>query len=288
MFRKLLYGFLWLLLLTGCAREVEWEPEIIARVGERTLTASEVDAWEASLRQPEVSQEARSTYIRHWVEEELLYQEAVGQGILKDAWVLQRLDEIKRQLLVSRMLEHECSELNMPSPQIVEAYFKQNSNEFVWSCLHLIVEYWRSADHKGIEQLRSNVQRGRQTGIWTGKAGSLDHGRITLDGPGSAAPEVWSVVSRMSPGQVSPVRLVNDEYWVFKLIDRREQGEQQGIEDVRDEIVMRLMEEARSDVRNELVRNLVDKYRHSGELYWSAPMRPAVATEIDSVYDDTP
>ena len=283
-FLTALIALLWL----GCVREVEWEPEVIARVGDRALTASEVDAWEASLRQPEVAQDARSTYIRHWVEEELLYQEAIEQGLIKDAWVLQRLDEIKRQLLVSRLLEYECRKLNMPSPQIVEAYFKQNSSEFIWPCLHLVVDYWRAEDRQGIERLRSNVQRGRQTGIWTGKAGSLDQGRITVDGPGSAAPEVWTVVSRMSPGEVSPVRRVENEYWVFKLIDRREKGEQQGIEDVRDEIVMRLMEEARRNIRGELVRNLVDKYRHSGELYWSTQPRVVTETENDSIRKTLP
>ena len=271
------------LVCTGCTREVEWEPEIIARVGDRTLTTSEIDAWEASLRQAELPQDAKITYIRHWVEEELLCLEAIDRNLHKDPWILQRLDEIKRQLLTSRLLEQEYQTLNKPSPQAVEAYFNRNSSEFIWACLHLVIEYWRSADRVGIERLRSNVQRGRQTGIWSGEVGSLDHGRITLDGPGSAAPEIWSVVSRMSIGEVSPVIFVNGDYWVFKLLDRREQGEQQGLEDVRDEIVMRLMEEARRNVHSELVRKLAEQYRRSGRLFWSTQPRAGVEAGSDSI-----
>ena len=271
------------LIFVGCTRETEWEPDVIARVGDRALTDAEVDAWEASLRQEDIPQDARSTYIRHWVENELLCREAIDRALLKDPWILQRLDEIKRQLLISRLLDQKYQELTKPSPQSIEAYFKQNASEFIWPCLHLEVEYWRSGDRVGIEQLRSNVQRGRQTGAWSGEPGSLDHGRITLDGPGSAAPEIWSAVCGMSPGEVSPVRFATNEYWVFKLSDRREPGEQQGIEDVKDEIVMRLMEEARRNIRSELMRNLVDQYRRSGQLFWSTQRDPGVETESDSL-----
>ncbi len=273
-----------ILFISGCSRMEEWEPEVIARVGDRKLTASEITAWEASLPQVDIPQEVRSTYIRYWVEEELLYQEAQKRGLSDDAWVARHLDEITRDLLVSRLLEIESGGIAMPTPNSVDSYFKQNSSEFTWSHLHLEVEYWRSDDRNGMERLRSNIQRGRQSGIWTGKVGALESGRISLNGPSSTVPEVWSVVSRLRVGEVSQVRRINEDFWAFKLIDRREQGEPQGIEDVRDEITMRLMEETRSNVRDDIVRKLVDEYRRSGRLYWSTQPRQAAVdgSEADS------
>jgi len=269
-----LLAYLLTIFMIGCGREEAWEPGIVARVGDRKLTTSEVIAWEASLRQAEVPQELRSVFVRHWVEEELLYQAALEQGLMTDAWMAQRLDEITRSLLVSRLLETEYRKITPPAPSAVKAYFQKNSSEFVWPCLHLDVEYWKSDERIGMEGLRSNIQRGRRAGIWMGKAGSLENGHIELNGEGSTDPDVWRVVKCLVSGQVSQVLLVNDNYWVFKLIDRREPGEPQGYDDARDEIVLRLTEKTRRNVRDELVRKLVDEYHREGKLFWSARPRP--------------
>ncbi len=257
------------LFMFGCVKENTSDVEVIARVGERILTADEVNAWEASLRGTDVPQDARSAYIRRWVEVEILYREARNNNLTNDAWVIQRLDEVTRDLLVSRLLEIEYGKLQQPSPASAQSYFQQNSSEFVWAHEHLVVEYWRADERHGMEILRSNVQRGRQSGLWTGRTGSLENSRIALDGPWSAAPEVWRVVSRMKTGQVSQVTKINGSYWVFKLIDRREEGDPQGIEDVMDDIVARLIEESRRQLREEIVRGLMDRYRRDGELEWS-------------------
>ena len=246
-------------------------------MGNRTLTESEIVAWEASLRQTDVSQEIRSTFIRHWVEEELLYQAAEDLGLMDDAWVAQRLDEISRTLLISRMLDLEYGKIKPPSAVAIQKYFQQNSSEFTWPHLHLVVDYWRSEDRRSLEQLRSNLVRGRQAGIWSGKAGTLENGRITLDGVDSSIPEVWNVTSRLSTGEVSRVMQINKDNWIFKLIDRREIGEPQGLDDVQEEIMQRLMEETRHNVKDEFIRRLVDEFRRSGQLQWSSQPRPAVS-----------
>ena len=251
-------------------------------MGNRTLTESEIVAWEASLRQADVSQEIRSTFIRHWVEEELLYQAAEDLGLMDDAWVAQRLDEISRTLLISRMLDLEYGKIKPPSAVAIQKYFQQNSSEFTWPHLHLVVDYWRSEDRRSLEQLRSNLVRGRQAGIWSGKAGTLENGRITLDGVDSSIPEVWNVTSRLSTGEVSRVMQINKDNWIFKLIDRREIGEPQGLDDVQEEIMQRLMEETRHNVKDEFIRRLVDEFRRSGQLQWPSQPRPAVSKPCSS------
>ncbi|MCF7811187.1 hypothetical protein K9N50_09395, partial [bacterium] len=261
------------LVFCGCAREEVWEPEVVARVGDRTLTASEVTAWEVSLQQPDISKDVRSAFIRHWVEEELLYRAARDRKLGEDAWVLERLDELEHSLLISRLLELEYRNIQQPSTNAVNTYFQQRSKEFMWAQVHLDIEYWRSAEEQPMNHLRSNIQRGRQAGIWTGQVSGLSTGRIQVDGPDSVAPEVWQIVSRMKIGSVSQVFRLNDEYWFFKLLDRREAGDQQGVDDVHDEIVIRLIEDTRRQIRDDLVRKLINEYRNSGQLYWSTQPR---------------
>ncbi|NQU05550.1 MAG: hypothetical protein HQ568_05615 [Calditrichaeota bacterium] len=268
--------------LIGCAREEIWEPEVIARVGDRTLTAGEVTAWEVSRRQQDISKDVRSAFIRHWVEEELLYRAAIDRKLREDAWVSKRLDELECSLLISRLLELEYRTIQQPSSNAVNDYFQQHCKEFTWAHIHLEIEYWRSNEKQSMTHLRSNTQRGRHAGIWTGEADGLNTGHIEIDGPDSASPEVWRIVSRMKVGAVSQVLHLNDEYWFFKLLDRREAGDQQGIDDVHDEIVIRLIEETRRQMRDDLVRKLIEEYRKSGQLYWSTQPRQ-VSIKDDSL-----
>ena len=257
------------LLLASCAKEKPTLVEVVARVGDRVLTSGEVAAWEASLGQREAPQEVRSAFIRRWVEEELLYQEALERELIKDPWVQQRLDELSRTILVARLLELECRTLPQPSPGAVQSYFQSHATDFIWPQMHLLVEYWCSDDHTGMNELRSNLLRGQQTGLWQGRVSNLETGRIALDGSESADPQIWRIVSSLKPGQVSQVAQVNDGCWVFKLVDQREAGELKGFDDVQDDIVTRLMEEARKHQREEVIRSLVEKYRRSGRLHWS-------------------
>jgi len=199
--------FFVLLLISGCAREEVFEPEVIARVGDRKLTSNEIAAWEASLRQNDIPQEVRSSFVRYWVEDELLYQASLDKSLDQDAWVAKRVDEFTRKILVGRLLEIEYSKITQPSPANIQSYFQQHSNEFVWVHIHLVVEYWRSKEKHSLERLRSNIQRGRNTGIWSGEAGSLENGKFELDGSESASPEVWSVVSRLLPWWLRPLQL---------------------------------------------------------------------------------
>ena len=175
--------------------------------------------------------------------------------------MLKRLDELEHSLLISRLLELEYRNIQQPSSNAVNTYFQQHCKEFTWIQVHLEIEYWRSIEEQPMNHLRSNIQRGRQAGIWTGQADGLSTGRIEIDGQDSVSPDVWQIVSRMKVGSVSQVFHLNDEYWFFKLLDRREAGDPQGGDDVHDEIVMRLIEDTRRQVRDDLVRKLINEYR---------------------------
>ena len=257
------------MLMTSCLKEAPPEPEVVARVGDRALTVSEVNAWEASLGQAEVPQEVRSEFIRRWVEDEILYKAALERNLNSDPWIVQTIDELSRTLMVNHLFELESAKLTTPTIGEIREYFQANSAEFVWSADHFVIEYWSSADQTGMNQRRSNLLRGNNSAIWSGDLGALDNSRISLDGPESTTPEIWKVVIAMKIGETSKVLFLNDRYWVFKLIEKFEPGELKGLENVQDEIRDRLMNGLRQELRDNLVKSLVDEYLKAGKLQWS-------------------
>lgn len=256
-------------LVTGCAKEPTVSSGVVARVGDAVLYQDDLAAWEASMREGPVSEEARAAFVRRWVEDELLYQEALSRDLLSDPWVTDRVAELTRRMAVARLLELEAQGVRQPSQDALQAYFQAHSPEFTWPHLHLVAEYWSSPNQLALSQLRSNLISGRPPGIWAGSSGELESGTLTLDGPGSAAPEVWRVLEGMGAGEVSqPIRL-SDRYWVFKLKERRKPGSMQTLEDVRDDIAARLIYEEMEKRRAELIARLADEYRRSGRLVWT-------------------
>ena len=258
-----------LMLMSGCMREESIGPDVVARVRDRMLTTNEVNAWEASLQQSNVPRNARQKFVEQWVEEELLFQAALDNDLDEDPWVKQRIDELTRSVIISRYLTLESNKLPQPSPRTVRDYFEQRRQEFVWAHLNLVVEYWRSDDKTGMDKLRAKLLRGHTNDYWYGKAESLDNGRISLDGQGSADPTVWNTISKLEEAQVSPVLKIDKDYWIFKLKEKHKPNEPKEIDSVRDEIVARLIEEGRRQHHEKLIRSIVEKYRHNGWLDWT-------------------
>lgn len=258
------------MLIISCARNESPGPNVVARVKDNILTLSEVNAWEASL-QHTAQPEARLAYIRHWVEDEIIFQSAVELGLSEDPWVVQRLDEITRALLISRYLQLDEKKISKPAPSAVRAYYQEHAGEFVWAHIHLEVEYWRCKEKSKLTSIRTELLRGNNNAINLYSPGLVSNGKINLDGPESSDPEVWKIVSRMKPLEVSKVSKINNEHWIFRLIRKQSAGDQREIEEVRDVIVSRLMEEARSQRYEAIIRSLFDEYRRKGWLDWSTP-----------------
>jgi len=259
------------LLLISCdfmRKELPAE-DIAARVNDRVLTKTEVAAWEASLHEVPVPEETRLAFVRHWVEEELLYQEALKQDVLDDPWVVERLDKIKRTLIVSRFLELDASKRHQPAPSAVKGYYHEHSNEFIWEHTHLEIEYWRSETNDGMKNLRAKLLRGYNNPIWTGKPGALDKGSINLNGKSSADPNVWKAISRLKKGEITSVLKIDGSFWIFKLVERSEAGDPKSVEEVQDDIISRLIEETRQNRREDIIHKLINEYRQDGRLQWA-------------------
>ncbi len=266
------------ILITGCMTEDIPPENIVARVMDVTLSTSEVSAWEASLAHPP-SQEARTNYIRHWVDEELLYQEAVKNDLLNDPWVAERVDDLVRSLAIARYLEKDIKNMSRPTPTHVKEYYQQHSNEFVWENVHLVVNYWRCETPGGMDKLRSNLLRGNNNSIWTGTPGGLDHNRISINGKDGTDPQLWKVVSRLKVGQVSSVKRILSAYWILKLDDRFEKGDPKSIDEVQEEISARLMEESIRNRKETIIQKLIDEYSRDGRLQWTDISLPVTITD---------
>jgi len=257
-----------LLLLNGCRENNQPQPVVVARVDDQVLTEDEVAAWETTLLQSRVAPEVRAAFIRRWVESTLLAQVARDRGLDDDPWVQTRLDETNRQLLTSRLVELESSQLPNPTASELEQYFTEHQGEFVWQRLHLTVSYWRSTSRAPLDRLRRDLSGSRPQPLQPQEAAQVDSGHFEIDNPASVEPVAWKLFGWMKAGQVGYPSTYRGGWWLFRIARRDEPGSKQALTDVQDDIRSRLFERARTRRQADLVRDLSAEYQRAGRLDW--------------------
>lgn len=194
-------------------------------------------------------------YTQNWVNNELLYQEAIKRGYENVPAVTQPLEEIKRQLAVNVFLQKEVYEkvALMVSPEEVQQYYDSHKQEFLLAEDKVKLSYLVFENRDAAASFRAEVVKGtrwtdaasRLTGNRTSKtvlesAESLFYTQSTL-----APVELWKVVQTMSLNEVSfPVK-TSVGFYVIYLQAKQLKGEIATVESVWNEIRQRIVMEKR-------------------------------------------
>lgn len=141
------------LVLNSCT--VMETPDYVAKVGERVLLRSTVD----SLFPADGATTARETYIKNWIDSEVLYQKASAAGLLNEVRVKEEMERLTRQFLVQTYLDREIERRLNISKEEIEAYFKQHEDEYVLTEDHIKSEYFLTRDRAKAKQLEEQFAR---------------------------------------------------------------------------------------------------------------------------------
>ena len=115
------------IILSGCGKE-KVKKDFVARVNNSYLTKEQLSSLMAGYSGKNFY---REEVIRNWINQELLYQEAVKNGILKERNFISLLDNSKKELAISLFLEkHFIDEKPSYDSKEVEDYYSQHQNDF--------------------------------------------------------------------------------------------------------------------------------------------------------------
>ncbi len=114
-------------LYAGCQESAD-KIDYVARVNDSYLSGS--DLLEI-LDSANVDDNFKAEVIRNWILKELLYQEAISEGILDERDFKSIIEKSKKELAGSLLLKNFSSNVTLDyQPQEVEEYYKLNKREF--------------------------------------------------------------------------------------------------------------------------------------------------------------
>ncbi len=228
----------------------------IARVGEAFLTRERLENLLPENEHLPLNDEEKRQFIERWINTELLYQEAVRRGLGDDPRVRLRLEEFEREYLADHLAYLELRERTRVTEQEIEDFFSEHRDEYVYEyrVSHILVNTLEEAGK--VEELLK-----KKSFSWVANHHSIDPvarrgGDLGYLTKGNMIPEFENVIFRLKPGEVSDIIRSDFGYHIIKLVGMREAIVKVSLDDVRHNIMNKLVIEKRENAYREFLDSL--------------------------------
>lgn len=261
--------FAWcLVLLSGCGGK-SGSQQPVARLDGQTLTLDEVITRLDSTRGMTQAQVAE--YARRWVNDEILYREAVRRGLDDDETIRAQLENTRRQLAINALLQREVftrQSLDCTDEEIRQ-YYAAHLKEFTLSTDVALISYVFFRDRDAANAFRAEVLRGTPWNealrriLADPQQGTLVAGRIDSAYYTSSTllpVELWRVAAAATKPEPSFPVHASDGFYVLSLWKMTRQGQVADRHYVERDIRARLAVDRRRNAYNALVENLRSKH----------------------------
>lgn len=250
---------------TSCEAPGDADP-VVARVDDATLT---VTALADQIPGTDLAGGEHRAYVEKWLQQEILYQEALDQGVDQKAFVRRLIEQATRDLVVATYLDQTFENATITvTGEDIEAHFHLHSNRYTRDvpevhAQHILVGSQRDANSLRLALLRgeSFEEKARDISLdpETHAEGG-DLGYFTAD----EQPELWEACANLTPGQIS--RPVSSErgYHIVRLVERKEPGTVRELADVEERVRMELIRERHLQRLEDLITRL--KEDHSWQI----------------------
>jgi parvulin-like peptidyl-prolyl isomerase len=248
--------------LLSCERP-EPKKNIVATVGEATLSLNEVISdIPPQIRPNMTSLEIRQSVLR-WVNNQVLYQEALERKLHETGNLNRELEKLRIELLANALIEEALDSQVVVTDEEVQDYFEINQGEFALSedkvhAYHICVNSRRDANSVR-SRLRSGDAFGEIVSSFASDTLNLewDLGYFSKD---QIIPEIASVVFTLRQGRYSQPIKSSYGYHVVKVIDKKSKGDISSLEMAKDEIRMKLMEQKKQQNYQRFLRQIKNKF----------------------------
>lgn len=144
--------------LAGCDKGGE-KGTVLAQVGNATLTLEELrESFPAEYEQL-IRREQYLDFIKRWIDDEVLYQQAVKGRLDDDPQVKRKLDKLMRKLLIEEFLARENpAEAFEPDEMAMNQYYEMHKEDFRRKVPEIKYTHIRVATAKQAADLRWKVQ----------------------------------------------------------------------------------------------------------------------------------
>ena len=232
----------------GCTEQAK-KPEYVARVGTAELTSEDLRYLADSSRG---IGRASHDAVNDWIVNELLYQEAARRGLTSSDAYRRQVDEAKKRLAISALLDRELfaeDDTTLVNNAAVDAAYHASPADYLLREDVAVASYILFSSREAANAFRAAVLRGMnwsdavrearsdpQTAPLVLQTASRQYFTQAIMFPA----ELWRLTQSLGREEVSFALRAGTGYYVVKTHEVRRKGERPAFEYVREEIRQRL------------------------------------------------
>jgi peptidyl-prolyl cis-trans isomerase C len=218
-----------LFVFASCAKQGEQKGPYLAKVGKAKITDADLEREMKNL--PPFAQkifegsEGKEKFLNELVKRELLYQEAIKQGIDKNKEYIQEVEDFKKITLIGKLLEKEIEDRAKVTDEDVKRYYDEHKEDFSpFSQIRLSLIRVKTEDEA--KNILDKLQKGedfaklaKESSIDanSAKAGG-DLGFLTRD---QISQEHQMAIVRLKKGELSAPIKTQHGYDIIKVTDKK-------------------------------------------------------------------
>lgn len=254
----ILIGVIWI----SCHNSKE-TPQIVARVGNAVLTREMVEREIPKDLSTMITQDKKRSFVRRWIDSEVLYQEALRRGLGQSPEIQRELEKLQKDLLISKLLDQEISsELQVSEQEIID-YYEQNKDSFIRDDDEVRFEFLILDSKKEAIAVKNEIRKGKtfeqlatEKFPLLAKDRGWDSGYVKYT---DLMFELRRIIKRLSVKQLYGPLKTELGYYVIRLVDRQPRGSVRSLKEVRSEIESRLKVEKQRELYHRFLLSLKAK-----------------------------
>jgi len=264
-----LFGLLFLLIilvLFRCQNEKIPHIEIVAKVGDNTLTRSELFNWMPPNLPEDQKEVVARKYINRWIRNTVLSLSAREEGIMLTPYEEWTVENLRREMLADKYLESKLPRKIIVTEEEISDYYEENKDEFIRNEdeVHLVQLFLENLDKAIASEIRQSksllevIQKNyldSQISRLMEKNGDLGYVPIS-----NLRKRIARLVKTGRTGKIYGPISIESGYYYFQMMDKQPKGSYRSLDLVRDDIRLRLLFVKRQELAEKISKELTPKY----------------------------
>ncbi len=266
--KKYVVLLLCLVLLAACAKGGEQKKgDVVAKIDSEVITTKDVEQEVGAL--PDFAKEffkgpdGMSKLVDELVKKELLYVEAKKRGLDKDEEFQRKFEEIKKNAMITRLLEKEIKGMPQVSEKEVKDFYDAHKEEFVQPTAVRLSQIVVKTDDDA-KKLYARLQKGEPftklaTEVSIDKASAKSGGDLGFFKRGEMNQELEKVAFSLKKNQISMPVPLKDGIHILVVTDIK--GTAVPFDKMKDGLTQQLMAKKQQDGLEQFIEGLKKNYK---------------------------
>ena len=263
----LLLAFLLSGMRCGEAEKKSRPKDALVCINDECLTERDIEYQIPDAYRGSVTPEEKKEYVKRWIRNEIIYQEAERQKVDQDKEVKSLVKQGIRDIVVKEFIDQKLKDKLKVTEEEARRYYQQNRQQFVWEddyvrISHIFTEGIAGATLADLLLKEENKFEDVALKISEDERNKKKGGDLGFVRTQDLSPEIAEFALKLKEGEISPPIQTSYGYEIIRVTDRRQKGSPKGFKWAKEEIINTLF----LQYRQREIENILNQLREKVEI----------------------